>query len=201
MPYKIISDNDTQFEGKTFEEYCKERGIRRSFSAVVHLQDNGQVEAINKVLKKNLKTKLEKMKGAWVEELPNVLWAYRTTPHTTTREAPFSLAYGCEAVLLIEMKVNSFRIYVYEDQVNHAAMAESLDMLEKRREKAQMRVAVYQHRAARYYNSRVQERTFRIGDLVLRKVLPNARDPGEGVLRASWEGPLPSRSIHTTKHL
>ena len=73
MECKIISDNGTQFEGETFEEYCRERGIRRSFSAVVHPQANGQVEAINKVLKKNLKTKLEKMKGAWVEELPNLL--------------------------------------------------------------------------------------------------------------------------------
>ncbi|XP_062075224.1 uncharacterized protein LOC133779256 [Humulus lupulus] len=36
VPYKIISDNGTQFEGGTFEEYCRERGIRRSFSAVVH---------------------------------------------------------------------------------------------------------------------------------------------------------------------
>ena len=115
IPYKIISDNGTQFEGGAFDEYCRERGIRRSFSAVVHPQANGQVEAINRVLKKNLKTKLEKMKGAWVDELPNVLWAYRTTPRTTTGESPFSLAYGCEAVLPVEMKVNSFRIQAYED--------------------------------------------------------------------------------------
>ncbi|XP_062114209.1 uncharacterized protein LOC133825256 [Humulus lupulus] len=54
VPYKIISVNDTQFKGGTFEEYCKEKDIRRSFSAVVHPQDNGQVEAINKVIKKNL---------------------------------------------------------------------------------------------------------------------------------------------------
>ncbi|XP_062105399.1 uncharacterized protein LOC133817028 [Humulus lupulus] len=63
VPYQIISDNNTQFEGETFEEYCKEKGIRRSFSAVVHPHTNGQVEAINKVLKKNLKTKLENLKG------------------------------------------------------------------------------------------------------------------------------------------
>ena len=48
------------------------------------------------------------------------------------------------------MKVNSFRIQAYKDQVNHTAMAENLDMLEERRERAQMRVAVYQQRAARY---------------------------------------------------
>ena len=140
---------------------------------MVHPQANGQVEAINRVIKKNLKTKLEKMKGAWADELPNVLWAYRTTPRTTTGESPFSLAYGCEAVLPVEMRVESHRVQAYGDEANRVALAESLDMLEEKRKKAQMRVAVYQQRAARYYNSRVRERTFRVGDLVLRKVLPN----------------------------
>ncbi|XP_062103533.1 uncharacterized protein LOC133814610 [Humulus lupulus] len=54
--YKIIPDNDTQIEGGLFEDYYKEKGIKRSLSAVVNPQANGQVEAINKVLKKNLKT-------------------------------------------------------------------------------------------------------------------------------------------------
>ncbi|XP_062118866.1 uncharacterized protein LOC133832557 [Humulus lupulus] len=130
VPYKIIYDNDTQFEGEMFEDNIKERGIRRNFSDVVHLQANGQVEAINKVLKKNLKMKLEKLKGAWVNELPNELWAYRTMPRSTTRETFFSLTYGCEAILLVEMKVNSFRIQAYKEQVNCAAMDEDLDMLE-----------------------------------------------------------------------
>ena len=115
VPYKIISDNGTHFEGGMFEEYCQEKGIKRSFSAIVHPQDNGQVEAINKILKRNLKTKLEKLKRAWVEELPNVLWAYKTTPRSTTWETPFALAYECEAVLSIEMKINSIRTQAYDD--------------------------------------------------------------------------------------
>ena len=59
VPYKIISDNGTQFEGGMFEEYCKAKRVKRSFSAVVHPQANGLVEDINKILKRNLKTKLE----------------------------------------------------------------------------------------------------------------------------------------------
>ena len=41
VPYKIISDNGMQFEGGVFEEYCMEKGIKRSFSSVVHPQANG----------------------------------------------------------------------------------------------------------------------------------------------------------------
>ncbi|XP_062089636.1 uncharacterized protein LOC133796171 [Humulus lupulus] len=57
-PYKIISDNGTQFEGGLFDEYCREMGINRSFSAVVRPQASGQVEAINKIMKKEPKKKI-----------------------------------------------------------------------------------------------------------------------------------------------
>ncbi|XP_060960826.1 uncharacterized protein LOC133031358 [Cannabis sativa] len=79
VPYKIITNNGTQF-GDLIGVYYDERGIHRGFLAVVHPQANGQVEGTNKVIMKNLKTRLEKLKGAWVEELLNILWAYRTTP-------------------------------------------------------------------------------------------------------------------------
>ncbi|KAL5568915.1 hypothetical protein UlMin_025490 [Ulmus minor] len=64
------------------------------FSSPAHPKSNGQVEAVNKTIKYTLKKKLEKSKGAWVDELPLVLWSYRTSFRTTTGETPFSLAYG-----------------------------------------------------------------------------------------------------------
>ena len=46
-----------------------------------------------------LKKRLDGAKGRWVEELPNILWAYRTTFRMSIRETPFSLTYGVEAVI------------------------------------------------------------------------------------------------------
>ena len=48
-----------------------------------------------------------------MEELPHVLWTYRTTPHRSTGETPFSMTYGAEDVISLEMgfptlKTNSF---------------------------------------------------------------------------------------------
>uniref|UniRef100_A0A803PCP8 Integrase catalytic domain-containing protein n=1 Tax=Cannabis sativa TaxID=3483 RepID=A0A803PCP8_CANSA len=143
VPYKIITDNRTQFEGYLLSSYCSERSIERGFSAVVHPQANGQVEAANKVIKKNLKTNLENLKGRWVDELPNVPWAYRTTPRSTTGKTPFSLAYGCEAVLPVEMNLNSFHVNNFNKKANEKAMAENLDLLEERRDATQMRLEVY----------------------------------------------------------
>ncbi|KAL5574548.1 hypothetical protein UlMin_016247 [Ulmus minor] len=55
---------------------CSELGIKKHFYSVAHPQSNGQVEAVNKTIKRNLERKLEGLKSAWVEELPRVLWAY-----------------------------------------------------------------------------------------------------------------------------
>ena len=79
IPHEIVSDNRMQFDSNEFRDFCDDLGIKKSFSSVDHPQMNGQVEAVNKIIKFNLKTKLEESKGLWAEELLKVLWAYRTT--------------------------------------------------------------------------------------------------------------------------
>ena len=84
-------------------------GIKNQFSSLGHPQANGQMEVTNRTLLKIIKTKLDDAKGAWPEELPNVLWAYRTTARTPTGETPFKLTYGTEAVIPVEVGVTSTR--------------------------------------------------------------------------------------------
>ena len=67
------------------------------------LQANGQTEVTNRSLLKIIKTRLERAKGVWPEELPNVLWAYRMTTRVPTREMTFRLTFGIEAVIPVEV--------------------------------------------------------------------------------------------------
>ena len=46
----------------------------------------------------------------WSENLPFSLWAYRTSFHTSTGATPYSLVYGMEAVLLVEIEMRSLRV-------------------------------------------------------------------------------------------
>ena len=92
--------------------------IKQQFTSVEHPQANGQAEAANKVILAGLKRRLQEAKGAWAEELPQVLWAYRTTPHSTTGESPFRLAYGMEAMIPIEINEGSPRVIFYNEEVN-----------------------------------------------------------------------------------
>ena len=73
IPYEIVLDNRTQFDSNEFHDFCNDLGIKKSFSSVDHPQTNGQVKAVNKIIKFNMKIKLEERKGLWAEELPKVL--------------------------------------------------------------------------------------------------------------------------------
>jgi hypothetical protein len=70
---------------------------------------NGAVEATNK----NLIRILEKMVMShrdWHEMLPYVLWAYRTSICTSTGATSYSLTYGMEAILPVEVEIPSLRV-------------------------------------------------------------------------------------------
>ena len=99
IPQEIVSNNDTHFDSKEFRELYDELSIKKSFSLVDYPQTNGQVKAVNKIIKHNLKMKLEEHRGVWVDELLKVLWAYRTTSRTFTGETHFLLAYEVEAMI------------------------------------------------------------------------------------------------------
>lgn len=78
-------------------------GIKHVTSSVEHPQTNSQVKAVNKTIVAELKKRFSEKKAAWVEELPEVLWGYRCTPHGTIEETPFNLTYGTDVMLPVEL--------------------------------------------------------------------------------------------------
>ena len=67
---------------------------------------------------KIIKTRLEGAKGVWPDELPCVLWAYRTMVRTLTGETNFKLVYGSEAVIPAEVYMANYRVTMYQDKDN-----------------------------------------------------------------------------------
>ena len=132
-PRTLIFDNGLQFDSKSFREYCREFGIINRYSTPTYPQGNGQVEAVNKVIVNGLKKRLDEVKGRWVEELPHVLWTYRTTPRRSTGETPFSMTYGAEVVLPIENNFPTLRSNSFTPNGNDELLGRSLDLAEERR--------------------------------------------------------------------
>ena len=78
---------------------------------------------------KLIKTRLEEAKGAWPDELPGVLWAYKTTMRTPIGETPFKMTFGIEAVVPMEIGVSSIRKAWYDEQSNDEGLKLALDCL------------------------------------------------------------------------
>ena len=189
VPHALISDNGLQFDSKAFRNYCGELGITNRHSTFAYPQGNGQAETVNKVIVNGLKKKLDDAKGKWVEELPHVLWTYRTTPRRSTKETPFSMTYGAEAVIPLDTGFPTLRTNSFSPGDNNEHLKKNLDLIEEKRENAMVQLAYYQQKLKQSYDTNVKLSPLTPGDLVLQRVVGTAKNPAWGKLGHNWEGP------------
>ena len=105
-----------------------------------------------------LKKRLDDTKRRWVEELPHVLWTYRITPRKSTRETPFSMTYGTEAVIPLENGIPTMRTSAFTSDGNSELLKKNLDLIEERQENAMVQLAYYQHKLKQGYDTNVKLR-------------------------------------------
>ena len=114
-----------------FSNFCKQLGIRNHYSLPSYLQANGQLKVANQSLLKIIKICLKGAKGIWLDELPSVLWVYKTTLRTPIGETPFKLAYGSDAVIPMEVGLTSYRVAHYNNEENEKQLCLSLDLMDE----------------------------------------------------------------------
>ena len=138
LPERIISDNGLNLNNDMVTEVCTRFKIKHHNSVPYRSKMNGAVEAANKNVKKIIAKATETYKD-WHEKLPFALHAYRTGVRTSTGATPYSLVYGMEAVLPIEVEIPSLRV-LREVELEEAewvqARYEQLNLIEERRMKA-----------------------------------------------------------------
>nr|GEW74673.1 reverse transcriptase domain-containing protein [Tanacetum cinerariifolium] len=98
-----------EVQGQSFKDWCEKLCMRQCFAFVKHPQANGLVERANRSLGKGIKARLDERSKHWLEEILHVLWAHRTMIKSINRETPFSLTYGTEAVILVEISMPTLR--------------------------------------------------------------------------------------------
>ena len=123
-----------------------------------------------------------------MDELSSVPWAYHTTPRTATGETPFNMTFDTEAVILIEIGLSTLRTENFEEEANSEQLRANVGLLEETQEWAQQRLVAYEQKVARYNNSRMKTKIFRLGDLVLHHA-EVSQSQGQGKLTPNWEGP------------
>jgi transposase InsO family protein len=191
VPNSIITDNGTNFAKGALARYASQTGIRLDVASVAHPQSNGQAERANGLILSGIKPRLvaplEKAPGAWIDELPAVLWSLRTTPNRSTGFTPFFLVYGSEAIIPSDIEFDSPRHAMYTEAEAKEAREDGVDLKEEACLLALSRSAIYQQKLRQYHSKKIRPLAFREGDLVLRRIQKSA---GQHKLSSPWEGPF-----------
>ena len=109
VPSQLHSDQGANFCGEIINAMCQQLGIDRSRTTAYHPQGNGQVERFNRTLESMLAKVVTDNQKDWDKHLPQVLFAYRTSLHETTKFTPYFLNFGRSPTLPVDIMLGRER--------------------------------------------------------------------------------------------
>nr|GEU34182.1 myb/SANT-like domain-containing protein [Tanacetum cinerariifolium] len=162
---KIASTSFAHLSKQVLVEELKEKSINElEVLAVVEEEGNTWMASIYEYLtEETLPTEVNKM-----EEISHVFWTHRTMIKSSNVDTPFSLTYGTEAVIPVEIGMPMLRTVKVDMVQNDEALEINLDLLEEKREQAAIREAKSKAKMEKYYNSKVCSTSFKSRDLFYR---------------------------------
>jgi hypothetical protein len=179
-PKIILSDQGRNFISETIRILCEKFLIKHKFSSPYHPQTNGMVERLNRTLCESLAKVKET--DDWDLHIPAVLLAYRTKRHATTGYTPFQLVYGRQATLPIEALIPVYPKGNEDTEINiqDSILQRAYELIEKLptiQEEARENTRKSQEKQKTYFDKKVKEETFEIGEKVwvLRKEIEMSR--------------------------
>ena len=183
FPTAIVADNGSQFKGKIFHRWLRNKGIKHVKASPNHPQGNGVVERLHRTLNAMI-SKIAKKKGNWVSVTPMALYFIHNTPSSATGLSPFMARHGWEPVTPIQLLYKSWaQTDLWEIELTDW-VAENAEQVESARERACVTNTVIVQKRKSNWDSKAEERSFEEGEEVL------VRKPGMNLkLSDSCVGP------------
>ena len=168
-------------------DMCELLGVKKLNTTSYHPQCDGMVERLNRTLKAMLRKHVAKFHSQWDRFLPGVLWAYRNTPHESTKEKPSFLLFGIDLRSPTEA---SFLPPESLDPTDLGSYREELIVsLSSARELAASSIQEAQKSYKTQYDKKVRVVNFRVGDWVFVR-FPEEETGRNRKLSRPWYGPF-----------
>ena len=105
-PSSLLSDRGAQFMSKLIKELCNIFQITKIQTSSYHPQTNASCERMNSFIWQTLRAYCKPDQSNWVQLLPSIMFAYRSTPATeSTQLSPFMILFGRECHLPIDTEL------------------------------------------------------------------------------------------------
>lgn len=198
IPLKMSADGGPENKGLV-EELQKQWGINRVISSAYHPQGQGLIERGHAPIVAALK----KLPGNWVDNLPNVLWADRTTIKRSTNETPAYLVSGQQHILPIELSIPTWQTLPWNDVQDTptllAMRARQFNRRDERFKESIDRTVRLRHENKDYFDQSRVLRPSKLspGDLVLLRDSFHENDRSTLTkFLPKWKGPFRIRSVN-----
>ena len=186
-PEKILTDRGKAFIGEFMTEVTNKLSVTQLKTTAYHPQTNGLTERFNKTLADMLSMFVSSHQKDWDQFLPFVLFAYRTSVHSTTGETPFFLMHGRDARLPVDLVLESndtdgfTSIQDYKKQL--------VETLTRVQQEVQQITNVLQQQRERKANLNRPSHPFQVASLVWLYCKPRSRKGLTAKLMQPWQGP------------
>ena len=183
-PRAILSDRGTTFINRVFAKLTKIFKIKQLSTSAYHPQTNGGLERSHQVLADYLKHYLRDYDD-WDTFLPFAMLSYNVSVHEGTKFSPYHLVFGREA------RVPSSYPSAEVLETYGSYLSELVTRLDEIRDIASKNLTNSKLRSKHYYDRHLNEKEFKLGDLVLK-----LKEPHEHKFDRYYEGPLEIVEIH-----
>ena len=188
VPEVIHTDQGRNFESTLIKDLCSLLGIEKSRTSPYHPQSDGLVERFNRTLLNMLCTAANNHGQDWDVMLPNLLMAYRSSVHATTKFTPFQMLFGRQIKLPVDLMFGTPEtegITCQSQYVNDLRLR-----LENCYRMARENISLEQLRQKSQYDKKQAGSVFQIGDLVWLYNPVKKTNRGSRKLYRPWQGPF-----------
>lgn len=164
VPTELLSDRGANFLSNLLAEVYSLMGIKKVNTTAYHPQTDGLVERFNRTLTDMLAKTAQADGKDWDQRLPYVLFAYRSSPQTSTGESPFYLLYGRDPQLPMDIALSAIPDRSLIDVGDYKTLLSS--KLSEAWKLARKNVEKAQFRQKKAYDIHTKEDDLEVGDRV-----------------------------------
>nr|GFB42056.1 reverse transcriptase domain-containing protein [Tanacetum cinerariifolium] len=163
-------------------------GVTHRLATLYHPQTSGQVEVLNRGLKRILKRTVGENRASWSDKLDDALWAFRTAYKIPIGCTPYKLVYGKTCHLPIELEHKAYWALKHANFDLQTVGDHKKVQLNEFHDQAYENPLIYKEKTKRIHDLKIKDRVFNIGDRVL---LFNSRlKIFSSKLKSRWSGPF-----------